>query len=84
MGSSLLQENALEHMFYDWIGVQGGASEDMEHMMALMDADKSRPIDDPAPIREPRSMADPLCMPAASTVRRLPGRIIQTSAAHQF
>ncbi|MGF9648854.1 hypothetical protein AAIH32_12810 [Pseudarthrobacter oxydans] len=40
--------------------IKSGSPEDMERMMARMDADKSRPIDDPAPIREFPKYGKPL------------------------
>jgi hypothetical protein len=32
--------------------IKGGKPEDMERMMARLEADQSPPVDDPAPIRE--------------------------------
>jgi hypothetical protein len=32
--------------------IKSGSPDDIERMMARMDADKSRPIDDPAPVRD--------------------------------
>lgn len=40
------------HMFYTFPVIKSGSPEDVERMMARMDAEASRPIDDPAPIRE--------------------------------
>ena len=39
-------------MFYSYCVIKSGSPEDLERMMARMDAESSRPIDDPAPIRD--------------------------------
>ena len=39
-------------MFYNWCVIKHGSPDDIERMMARMDADKTRPIDDPAPVRD--------------------------------
>jgi hypothetical protein len=39
-------------MFYRYCVIKSGSPEDLERMMARMDAESSRPIDDPAPIRD--------------------------------
>ncbi len=39
-------------MFYTCPVIKGGTPEDTERMLARMDAEASRPIDDPAPIRD--------------------------------
>ncbi len=41
-----------EHMFYNQAVIKRGTPEDSERMFARIQAEESRPIDDPAPIRE--------------------------------
>lgn len=47
-------------MFYSCCVIKSGSPEDLERMTARMDAESSRPIDDPAPIRDFPKYARPL------------------------
>ncbi|WP_442545232.1 hypothetical protein ACSBOX_06020 [Arthrobacter sp. KN11-1C] len=54
--------------------IKAGSPEGMDRMMARLDADKNRPMDDTSPIRDFPKYGRPSSRLATSTARPWPGR----------